>query len=138
MVTYVLEASSVLRLIDREAGQQRVADIVQQHLAGTANAVISALHWGEILSKFFKRYGTTGSNAAHAELELFQLIVIPATRDRAARSAAINTQYKVPFVDSFAVELAEHPECVLVMADFDYIPLQIDIDLEFLPPNTKP
>ena len=34
MVTYVLDASAVLRYLDDEAGAQRVSEIIKSHLAG--------------------------------------------------------------------------------------------------------
>lgn len=45
MVTYVLDASAVLRYLDGEAGAERVKVIIKEHLAGGSRAVMSAVHW---------------------------------------------------------------------------------------------
>ena len=36
MVTYALDASAVLRYLDDDAGSDRVAEIIESHLAGPA------------------------------------------------------------------------------------------------------
>ncbi len=136
MVTYVLEASSVLRLLDKETGFERVAEVVEEHLDGSANAIISAVHWGEIFGRFFKRHGVNGAESAIAALESLQLVVIPANMQRAERSAAVRARLKIPFVDSFAVELASLPNTILITADYDFDPAKGEIRIEFLP--TKP
>ena len=37
MVTYALDASAVLRYLDGEAGADRVAEIIESHLAGSCS-----------------------------------------------------------------------------------------------------
>jgi hypothetical protein len=65
--------------------------------------------------------------------------VVPVTQERAARAAALSLRYKIPYVDSFALELAsDTPDHRLVTADFDFKPAEQDISIEFLPPKPKP
>ena len=49
------------------------------------------------------------------------------------RSALTHVTLKIPYVDSFAVELASQPNHILVTADFDFKPAANIISIEFLP-----
>ncbi|MGA9509949.1 MAG: PIN domain-containing protein [Candidatus Sulfotelmatobacter sp.] len=133
MVTYVLDSSAVLRYLHNQAGSERVADIIKQHLAGDCGAIISAPHWGEIAGITRKLYGQREMEEVLSRLGAFGLRVIAADADRAVRAAMIQVRTGIPYVDSFGVELAEQANCVLVTADFDFKPVSRDMSIEFLP-----
>ena len=83
MVTYVLDASAVLRYLDDEAGSGRVAEIIESHLAGTCSAILSAAHWGEIAGVTCKFHGRSTMDQVLARRRLFWCPL--ATRSRNAR-----------------------------------------------------
>lgn len=134
-MTYVLDASAILRFLDGEAGSDRVAEILKSHAAGRDDAVIPALHWGEAVGVIYKRQmqGPAGWQTAWDRLHALKIEAVPATVDRAIRSALTHVTLKIPYVDSFAVELASQPNHVLVTADFDFKPAANIISIEFLP-----
>ncbi len=137
MVTYVLDASAVLRLLDDEAGAVRVREILKEHLLKEADAVISAVHWGEVTGTLYKRHGVNSTHQIFAKLRALNLLIVPVQGDTAEAAARIKTRYKIPYVDSFAVELtASSPNRILITADFDMKPAEHLIQIEFLP--TKP
>lgn len=134
MVTYALDASAVLRYLDDEAGSDRVAEIIKSHLAGTCQATISAVHWGEIAGVTCKVRGRSAMDLALARLEAFGFHIVPAGAERAVRASLIKLKRKIPYVDAFGVELAtDSPDHVLVTADFDLKPASKDVKIEFLP-----
>ncbi len=134
MVTYVLDASAVLRYLDDEAGSERVAEIIKAHLAGACRAIISAVHWGEVAGVTCKLRGRSAMDFTLARLEAFGFELVPATGERAVRASLIKLKGKIPYVDSFGVELAStSSDCVLVTADFDLKPASKHIRIEFLP-----
>jgi len=133
MVTYVLDSSGVLRYLHNQAGSERVAEIIREHLAGDCEAVISALHWGEVAGITCKLYGEREMKETFSRLDAFGLRVVPADRDRAVHAALIKVQTGIPYVDAFGVELANGTNSVLVTADFDFKPASRDVKIEFLP-----
>jgi predicted nucleic acid-binding protein len=134
VVIYVLDASALLRLLDGESGSDRVTEIMKAQRSGAAYAVVSAIHWGEIVGIFYKRHGLPGATQNIAALESLGLAVIPVTAERAKKSARIKAEWKIPYADAFAVELATvSPDCILVTADFDFKPAEFQISIEFLP-----
>jgi predicted nucleic acid-binding protein len=133
MVTYVLDSSAILRYLHNQAGSDRIAEIIRGHLAGDCDAVISALHWGEVAGITCKLYGQREVQQVLSRLSALGLRVIAADGDRAVRSALIKVQTGIPYVDSFGVELAKGVSGVLVTADFDFKPASRDVAIEFLP-----
>jgi predicted nucleic acid-binding protein len=134
MVTYALDASAVLRYLDDEAGSDRVAEIIESHLAGTCSAVISAVHWGEIAGVTCKVHGRSIMERVLARLEAFGLEIVPVNPERAVRASLIKLKRRIPYVDAFGVELAaESSDRILVTADFDLKPAIKDVKIEFLP-----
>jgi predicted nucleic acid-binding protein len=134
MVTYVLDSSAILRYLDDEAGASRVVEIIKSHLAGSCEAVISALHWGEVAGITCKIHGRSAMDLALTRLSAFGLQIIPANGDRAVRASLIKLKRQIPYVDAFGVDLAgELPESIFVTADFDFKPASRDVKIEFLP-----
>jgi predicted nucleic acid-binding protein len=134
VVTYVFDASAILRYLDDEAGAERVEAIINDYLDGTCQVVVSAVNWGEVATKLAQRYNKQQFEAVFAELQVLGLEVIPVTASRAIASGLFKAQKKIPYADAFGVELtASIPNSVLVTADFDVKPAAGDIKIEFLP-----
>ena len=93
MVTYVLDASAVLRYLDGEEGSVRVADILKDHIAGRHKAVISSVQWGEIAGVIAKVHGRDAVNRVLARLLAFGMEIVPVTAERAVR-AALHVAYR--------------------------------------------
>jgi predicted nucleic acid-binding protein len=136
MVTYVLDASAVLRYLAGEAGAERVSQIIKLHLAGGCAVAISALHWGEIAGVACKVHGTGAMELALSRLSAFGFEIVPVTAERAVQASLIKIKRKIPYVDSFAAQLAaESADRVLITADFDLKPASREVKIEFLPPK---
>ena len=134
MVSYVLDSSAVLRYLDGEAGSDRVAEIIKDHLAGRCKAVICSVHWGEIAGQICQRRGEPAMELALSRLGAFGFEVVPASADRAVRAALIKLKRKIPYVDAFGLELAaDGVDRVFVTADYDFKPARRDVKIEFLP-----
>ncbi len=133
-MTYVLDSSAILRYLVGEAGSDRVANIIKSLLVGRCEAVVSALHWGEMAGIICKRHGTQGMELALSRLSALGLQIVPVDGDRAVRAALIKLKRTIPYVDAFGVELAaESQDRIFVTADFDFKPANRDCKIEFLP-----
>jgi PIN domain nuclease of toxin-antitoxin system len=56
MVTFVLDASAILRFFDGEAGVVRVKEIFRSALRDECKVVVSAVNWGEVIGKLHLRH----------------------------------------------------------------------------------
>jgi PIN domain nuclease of toxin-antitoxin system len=134
VVTYILDSSAILCYLDDEAGAGRVAEIIKSHLAGRCEAIISALHWGEVAGITYKAHGRQAMELVLSRLSAFGFQLVPADADRAVRASLIKLKRDLPYVDAFGVELAaDSPDRIFVTADFDFKPASRDVTIEFLP-----
>ena len=134
MTVIVLDASAVLRFIDKEAGYNRVAEILLAQIDQSVEVAISAIQWGEIAGRLRKRLGADGQGNALKMLAEFGLRVVPATRERAVHAAEIKQDRKLAYADAFALDLAmDAPDHVLVTADYDFKAVADLARIEFLP-----
>ncbi len=139
MVSYVLDASALLRYLDKEEGAPRVAQILKGQFAGHNRVMISAVNWGEVAGVLNKRHGYAAVEIALPRLLSFGIEVVPETAERAVRSGLIKTRKNIPYADAFGVELAsDSSDHVLVTADFDVEPARQDVVIEFLSVKSKP
>lgn len=134
MLTYVLDASAVLRLLDREAGWERVAGLLNSHTEGVCEIAISAIQWGEIGGQVRRHAGPAQQERAIKMLTHLHPHIVAATGERALRAAALKVDRRIPYADAFALELAmESSQNVLVTADFDFKKATDLAQVEFLP-----
>ncbi len=139
MVTYVLDASALLRFLDREAGCHRVDQLLDEHAGKTAEAIIPAIQWGEVIGILRKRMGAGPSQAAVTQARGLGLRIIPVDALRAENAISLKAAFGLSYMDSFAVELtSDSPNHVLITADFDFKPADTYIRIEFLPAKPKP
>ena len=136
MTTYVLDASAILRFSDKEAGFDRVRDLLMQAAQGKVELLLSAVNWGEIVGALYKRAGglSAPTNSLAANLAALPLTIVAADKELAEGAAIFKYDFKVPFVDAFAGSLALHENATLVTADYDFksVPSRT-IKIEFLP-----
>jgi len=133
MVTYVLDASAILRYLDDEAGAARVSEIIKSHLAEKCEVMISALHWGEIAGVTCKVHGRRAMDLVLDRLSAFGFRVVPADANRAVRASLVKLKRDIPYADAFGIEAAEGNDRVFVTADFAFKPASRDVTIEFLP-----
>jgi len=131
---FVLDSSAILRLLDSEAGADRVEEILSANMDYSAEVLISAVQWGEVAGLVRKRRGEIAQRHALRDLQLFRLRIEPATADRAVRAAEIKQDRKFPYADAFALQLAlDSPGSVLLTADYDFKKVEDLATIEFLP-----
>ena len=133
MVTYALDASALLRFIDKEAGAEHVRSILQGLVSGKHRVLICALHWGEVAGNLYRKKGPEVQQQVMGRFFYLGLEFVPVTTERAVRAAILKAELKIPYVDAFGVELAESTPCTFVTADYDLKPAANRAKILFLP-----
>src|SRR3954462_9025326 len=139
-MTFVFDASALLRYTDNEPGADRVEAILNLAASGSADVLLSAVNWGEIVSTIYKRNSTTAKQIANGLMTL-PINVLPVDAFAAEAAGIFKHDYKVPFADAFAGSLtlahstgpkAQH--ATLLTADFDFknVP-KSTMKVEYLP-----
>lgn len=134
MKKYVLDASSLIRYVDNQAGASRVEEILAECVAGRASICISAVQWGEVASNLRKRMGASHERRILSGLLPSEAEIVPATADCALRAGDLRVDKKIAYADAFALDLAmQSKNHVLVTADYDFKTVDDLARIEFLP-----
>jgi predicted nucleic acid-binding protein len=132
--TWVLDASAVLRLLDQQAGCERVAQIFSDSMAKRLNLAICVLQWGEILGTIRKRRGISDEQRIQQLLLEFPLQIESINGEAAQRAAELKVDHGLGYADVFALELAQRlPEATLLTADYGFKAVASLARIEFLP-----
>lgn len=133
MTEYVLDASALLRYLDREPGFDRIAALLKQATRGGIRLLVSAVNWGEVVSVLCKVHGLSAARATTSRLRALPLTIVAADADRAEEAGIFKQDFKVPYADAFAGSLAFSERATLVTADFDFKAATRVVKIEFLP-----
>lgn len=132
-MTYVFDASTILRFTDKEAGFDRVRTLLHGASRGDCIILISAVNWGEIVTVLYKRHGYAAQRLLN-NIAALPIQVSPIDIGLAERAGIFKVDHKVPYADAFAGSLAEERQATLVTADYDFknVP-KGTFKIEFLP-----
>ncbi len=130
---YVLDASSLLRFLDDEAGAGRIEDLLNKARMGRTELLLSAVNWGEVVYVLARAHGFEKAQSVLNGLASLPLKIVGVTASHAEEAAWFKEQFKVPYADAFAGALARRENVVLVTADYDFKVAGAAIRAEFLP-----
>ena len=133
MTEYVLDASALLRFLDREPGFERIAALLKQATRGGIRLLVSAVNWGEVVSVLCRAHGLSAAKASASNLRALPLEIVAADAERAEEAGIFKQDFKVPYADAFAGSLAMREKATLVTADFDFKSATRSVAIEFLP-----
>lgn len=134
MINFVLDASAVLRFLDKAKGWERVREILEDQLNGLCTVSLSAVQWGEIAGKMRRDSGPAGQSRALQTLTELLVTAVPVTPEQAVRAAELRIDRKIPYADAFAIELAMRtPDHILLTADYDFKAADDLVRIEYLP-----
>lgn len=137
---YVLDASAVLRFMDREPGFDRIRLLLHDAVQGKNQILLSAVNWGEIVAVLLKKSGAS-AEAILSNLAALPITIVPVDTMAASQAGRFKWKYNIPYADAFAGALAlactdtqKADHITLITADYDFKSLpKGTIRIEFLP-----
>ncbi|HEY5176101.1 MAG TPA: PIN domain-containing protein [Terriglobales bacterium] len=132
-MTYVLDASSLLRFLDDEAGAGRIEDLLNKARLGGNALLLSAIDWGVVVYILARAHGPEKARPVVDSLASLPLKIVSVDASHAEEAAWFKEQFKVPYADAFAGALARREKLTLVTADYDFKSVGTAIKVEFLP-----
>ncbi len=133
MRAYVLDASALLRYLDRESGFERVATLLKQAAREDVRLMVSAVNWGEVASVLYKAHNASVARETISKLRALPLTITSVNADQAEEAGSFKQDFKTPYADAFAGSLAFREKATLVTADVDFKLASQSMRIEFLP-----
>ncbi len=137
MKSYVLDASSLLRFVEDEAGAARIEELLNLAQGGDARLVLSAVNWGEVYYVTARLKGEVQAASYSSKLRNLPVEILDVDWRRAESAGLFHERFNLPYADSFAGSLAADESAVLVTADYDFKCATDAIEIEFLPTKRK-
>jgi predicted nucleic acid-binding protein len=138
---HVLDASAILRFTDREPGFDRVRNLLHAASQGSAQLVISAVNWGEIVAVLHRK-DSRMADVVLGNLAVLPINIVPVDAASAEEAGRFKWEHNVPYADAFAGALtlscsqssSKLDQVTLVTADYDFKNVaKGTISIEFLP-----
>jgi predicted nucleic acid-binding protein len=118
--TYVLDASTVLALLDNRPGARRIQQLLEAATRSNTPLLASVVHWGEVFYISWQRHGEQAARDTVAELSQLPIRVLPVDMAQVLKAGEIKALHGIPYVDSMAASLAALNNATLVTADRDF------------------
>ena len=121
---YVLDASALLCLFNRETEQERVR-------AAMTDAVVSAVNYSEVIAKLVERGGS--AEAVRRAMDHLHLAVIEFDREQAVQAGALRRATReagLSFGDRACLALAMSRGLIALTADRPWTTLNLDAEIE--------
>ena len=116
----VLDSSALVTYFEAGYGSEKVTGIFQESSKANVRIFLSAANWAEVLSVIERRYGLKKSHEMGSLIERIDMEIVPLDKDMAREAAHIKSEYKLHYLDAFAVALAVEKKAELVTADRDF------------------
>jgi len=136
-MTYVLDASALLRFLENESGAIQVEALIKQAKQGEITTLMSAVNWSEILHYVLRKHGPAAMRSIESRLQSVQITILAVDAVGAAQAAEFRHQHQVPFADAFAGATAEQNRATLMTADYDFHGLKTSFKINLLPIKPK-
>ncbi|HTV82106.1 MAG TPA: PIN domain-containing protein [Acidobacteriaceae bacterium] len=137
MRAFVLDASALLRFMDKERGSERVRSLFRKAARAEIQLLMSAVNWGEVVHAVTRRSGS-GAPRILDSLAALPMAIVPVDAQNATDAGQFQARYGVPYADSSAAALTMRRQAgvdvTLVTADNDFrrVPAGT-MRIEFLP-----
>jgi ribonuclease VapC len=133
-MTFVLDASAILRFTDKEAGADRIRALFHTASRGEVALLVNSVNWGEIVSVLCKRMALAQAKLLIGNLANLPFSIVSVDKDLAERAAMFKHDFNVPYADAFAGALAMQEKATLITADYDFKSVAKNLlKIEFLP-----
>ena len=133
MNAYLLDTSALLTLRDDEPGAERVAEILEQALQGSARCIGCFMTLMEVLYRVWRDEGEAAGRLAYEQCLALPIVWIHESSDLLMRAAGLKAAHKLSVADAWiaasaleerAVLIHKDPEFETVMVEQETLPLK--------------
>jgi ribonuclease VapC len=130
---FVLDSFGLLAYLQKEAGWQRVKDILASARDGQCIVSMSLISVGEVLYILERKRGQDEARQVLAILQLLPISLIEVSRQRVWAAAHIKARYSISYADAFAVALALEQTARVITGDPEFQQVAALVEVEWLP-----
>lgn len=133
MSRYVLDAFSLIAIMQDEAGAAKVQEFLEAGDRGEHELYMSVVNLGEVIYTIWKRRGVKSAESTLAAFDQLPVKAFDVDLDLALRAAAFKAGNRMSYADCFAAALAQRESATIVTGDPDFRQVEHLVPIEWLP-----
>lgn len=119
-VPLLFDSHALLKLFQREAGNEKVIRLLEQANRSGAPKYLNAINLGEIVYSTKRAFGDQKKIEVLAHIERLGFIVLPVPSDLIFRAAEYKAGFSLSYADCFALASAVEHGAVIVTGDPEF------------------
>jgi predicted nucleic acid-binding protein len=128
----VLDASALVVYLWKQAGHEKVQDLLAKAVESEKRLLMTAVNFGEVYYLLIRDHGREEAERILQLVETLPIDFVEAGLELAKQAAVYKAVYKLPFADSFAAALAKARKGELVTKDADFKTVEKEIKIVWL------
>ena len=128
----ILDSYALLALFHKEAGWNKVRDLLRQLSSARGKAYLSRINWGEFYYITKRRVGQTKAEEALGLIEQLPIDILSVDDDLIKEAAELKSDYPIAYADAFCAATAIRIGGSVVTGDPEFRSLEKVVDVIWL------
>jgi len=131
--SFILDSYAILAYLGKEAGGDRVREILDQAKSKLHQVFLSLISLGEIAYLIERHRGANAARETIAIIRQLPIEVVEINQEQVFAAAHIQANYPLSYADAFVVALAELLDATVITGDPEFENLPSVVSVEMLP-----
>lgn len=118
--SYIFDSHALLKYFQKEAGYQKVIELLEDIETHHLKKYLNAINLGEILYIVKREFGDQKKIEILANIERLKFITLPCPNDLIFRAAEYKAEYAMSYADCFVLASAIEHDAVIVTGDPEF------------------
>jgi ribonuclease VapC len=132
MKATVLDSYALISYLEREAGYEEVAKILDESVSKDREVFLCVVNWGEVIYHALRAGGEKTASLAEDAMRALPVQIIEANKDLTLQAARLKASRKMSYADCFAAALAIRKKCELVTGDKEFKQVQHELKITWI------
>jgi predicted nucleic acid-binding protein len=128
----IIDSYTLLAYLQGEAGEQRVAEILEQAQRGEQVVAISLINLGEVLYITERKIGIFSAQEVLWAIQQLPIQILEVDQHLVFKAAHIKANYPISYADAFVVAAAQDHSAIVLTGDPEFHAVENLIQLEWL------
>ena len=129
---YVLDSFALLAHLQKEGGQPRMVELLQQAQRGQCRLWMSLINLGEVCYLVERRRGLRAVQLMLADVQSLPIEMAPADQEAVLAAAHLKAGFPISYADAFAAATAQMHHAILLTGDPEFKALGELLQVEWL------
>ena len=130
---FILDSYAFIAYIEKEAGYQKVVELLKDGEKGSIRILLNLINWGEIYYSAFRLRGEQKAEETLLLIDQLPIELISVDRDFIYQAARLKAQYRIAFGDCFAAALTIREQGCLLTGDKEFKKMGEKMRIKWLP-----